>query len=208
MKQRLVSLIGRAWAAGRGLRRPSVSDARFVLLSGISGSGKSTVCASASPPAVIVELDQFLLEGYSRLAVGPAGGDPFWYESWRIFLAEPASFLNCVRCFREYVKVRFNKRPGNPVIVVGNHFVVDGMVRMVTESVRSLGAPVLDKIAIDVPAMIVLKQRQARGNSYDLAVTLDEVNVEVMRLKERLGRQGFGFATCEEAGQRLLVAGQ
>lgn len=194
---------GRALLVKYGLRRHSLADPVCVLLGGISGSGKSTVCASVNPSAVVVELDRFLLETYSTLLVGPLGGDPFLYETWTAFLADQDSFEKCVDCFSAHLTECLHRQFGCFCIVVGNHFVVDGVVRMVTESTNSLSIPVIEKLAIVVPALTVYEQRRVRGNSYDLAVTPEDVGLELVRFKTVLGKQGFTFATREETSKRL-----
>lgn len=170
-----------------------MKSSKAVLVAGISGSGKSTICHDFKDHAVVVELDGILLTAYQKLNVGAEGGDPFSYAVWAEFLANSNRYRDFRGFVQSYISMQLQEHQSPVVFVVGNHFVIPSILDVMTEVLTASYVEAIHRIALSVADEKVLAQRLRRGNPYDIEMTLDKVSKEAERLRSSLSKHDFQF---------------
>lgn len=191
------------WWDGSEKAHVELREVRFILLGGVSGSGKSAACAAVSEGVRTIELDPYLLGHSCEWGVSPEGGDPFLYRYWRDFLADDGCFQRVMEDLAAHVAGQVQAGGAGVVVLVANHYVVERFDDWVAGAVRLAGGGEPARIALDVAPEVVLGHRRKRGNPYDLEVGLDRIRREVSEMRKRLG--ALGYRLVDEAGAVRLI---
>lgn len=191
------------WWGGSEEAHVELREVRFILLGGVSGSGKSAACAAVGEGLRTIEMDPYLLDHGRDWGVSPEGGDPFLYRHWKDFLADDECFRRVMADLAAHVAGEVRAGGAGVVVLVANHYVVERFDDWVSGAVRLAGGGEPGRIALDVAPEVVLGHRRKRGNPYDLEVGLDRIRREVREMRERLG--ALGYRLVDEAGAVHLI---